>query len=165
MSVRLRPFHVDDAWTTRRIMHDAIRFGTAPHYDNAQRVAWAGPSQPPAGWNDRLADHVTLIADDVTAEADVPVGFGTMRRDGYLDLLFVRPEAMRRGIGGTLLDALEEGVADARPPRFTTRASVVLRPLLEARGWHVTGEATQIRDGVALPAFDMQWVVIPEAAA
>ena len=156
MSIRLRPFHVNDAWTARRIMHDAIRFGTAPHYDNAQRLAWAGRQQPPEGWNDRLADHVTLIADEVTEEADVPVGFGTMRRDGYLDLLFVRPDNTRRGIAAQILDALERGVAEARPTRFTTRASLLLRPFLERRGWRVTAEAPEVRGGVTLPAYDME---------
>ncbi|WP_158259355.1 GNAT family N-acetyltransferase [Hasllibacter halocynthiae] len=141
-------------------MYDSIHVGAARHYDRAQRAAWIDSPQPPESWLDRLADHVTLLAEEVTAEADLPVAFGTMRRDGYLDLLFVRPEVIGRGVAGPLLDALEEGVADACPPRFHARASLMARPFLERRGWSVTAEAPQTRTGVTLPAFDMEWIVL-----
>lgn len=155
MSVRLRQFHVNDAYTVRRLMHDSIRTG-ALRYTPEQRAAWSPSAVPPPGWRDRLADHITLIAEEVTAEMDLPVGFGTMRNDGYLDLLFVAPTRMGTGVAGAIHDGLLEAVAPMRPARLTTRASLYAKPFLARRGWRLLGAADQVRGGVALPAFDME---------
>ena len=153
--IRLRPFHVSDAWTMRRLMHDAIRTGARGKYTAAQVAAWSPSPRPDPGWDDRLADHITLIAEEVTDEVDVPLGFGTMRRDGYLDLLHVRPDRMGKGVAGMIHDGLLDAVAEFRPARLTTRASLYARPFLAARRWRLLGDATQERGGVMIPAFDM----------
>lgn len=155
MTLRLRRFHVDDAYLTRRLMHDAIRIG-ATRYTAAQRAAWSPSATPEPGWRDRLADHVTLIAEERLPELDRPVGFGTMRNDGHLDLLFVAPDRMGAGVAGVLHDALLEAVAPMRPERLTTRASLYARPFLASRGWRLLGGADQELGGQVLPAFDME---------
>ena len=155
MTLRIRRFHVDDAWMARRLMHDSIRTG-AIRYTKAQRAAWSPSATPEEGWRERLADHVTLVAEDVTAEVDRPVGFGTMRNDGHLDLLFVAPDRMGTGVAGALHDALLEAAAPLRPARLTARASLYARPFLAARGWRLVGSADQVRGGEVLAAFDME---------
>ena len=154
--IRIRPFHVSESWTMRRIMHDAVRTGAAGRYSAEQRAAWSPSATPPEGWNDRLADHITLVAEEVTPEADVPVGFGTIRRDGHLDLFFVAPAQMGKGAAGQLYDALIAAVAIHRPERLTARASLYARPFLERRGWIVTEALDIEREGIALPCFEME---------
>ena len=153
--IRLRPFHVSDAWTTRRIFHDAVRVGAAARYTPEQRAVWSPSAVPPEGWADRLADQITLIAEEVTSEADIPVGFGTMRRDGHLDLLYVTPTSMGTGVSGRIHDALLDAVAEYRPERLTATASLYAKPFLARRGWRLLGGADSLREGVVLPAYDM----------
>ena len=155
MTIRLRRFHVDDAYLTRRLMHDSIRTG-ATRYTRAQREAWSPTATPGPDWRDRLADHITLVAEDTLPEIDHPVGFGTMRNDGRLDLLFVAPDRMGTGVAGAIHDALLAAVAPMRPARLTVRASLYARPFLAARGWRLLGNADVTLDGVTLPAFDME---------
>ena len=155
MTLRLRRYHVDDAYTCRRLMHDAIRIG-ATRYTEAQRAAWSPSATPDDGWRGRLADHATLIADDVSDEVGRPVGFGTMRDDGHLDLLFVAPGRMGTGVASAIHDALLETVAPLRPVRLTARASLHARPFLAARGWRLLGNADQDRGGERLPTFEME---------
>ena len=154
--IRIRPFHVSESWTMRRIMHDAVRTGAAGRYSAAQRAAWSPSARPPAGWDDRLADHITLVAEEVTPEADLPVGFGTIRRDGFLDLFFVTPAQMGKGAAGQLYEALIAAVATHHPERLTARASLYARPFLQRRGWTVTRAFDVEHDGVTLPCFDME---------
>ena len=154
--IRIRPFHVSESWTMRRIMHDAVRTGAAGRYSSEQRAAWSPSATPPDGWNDRLADHITLVAEEVTQGADVPVGFGTIRRDGHLDLFFVAPAQMGTGAAGALYEALIAAVLVHRPERLTARASLYARPFLERRGWTVTAALDVARDGVTLPCFEME---------
>jgi putative acetyltransferase len=155
VSPRLRHFQTGDAATCRRLMHDAIRIG-AKLYTRAQRAAWSPSPESGAGWHDRLADHLTLIAEDVSREGGRPVGFGTMRRDGHLDLLFVAPDRMGTGVAGVLHDGLLKAVTPFRPARLTARASLHARPVLAARGWRPVRSADQDRGGERLPAVDME---------
>ena len=154
--IELRPFKLDQAASARRLMHDAIRIGAAELYDADQRRAWSPSPTPDAEWRDRLADHITIMAFEVLPEIDVLAGFGTIRRDGYLDLLFVSPDQRRSGLAGRLHDALIEALPNPVPGRLTTRASLYARPFLERRGWIVTGDKTQSRDGVSLEAYAME---------
>ncbi|MFQ6548303.1 GNAT family N-acetyltransferase [Aestuariibius sp. 2305UL40-4] len=154
--IELRPFKLDQAASARRLMHDAIRIGAAELYDADQRSAWSPSPAPGPEWRDRLADHITIMAFEVLPEIDVLAGFGTIRRDGYLDLLFVAPNQRRSGLAGRLHDALLDGLTDPLPERLTTRASLYARPFLERRGWVVTAEDPQTRGEATLPAYAME---------
>ena len=155
MTLRLRRFRPEDARTCRRLMHWSIRAG-AMLYTEAQRAAWSPSAAPDAGWCDRPAGQVTLIAEEAADDPGRPVGFGAMRDDGYLDLLFVAPDRMGTGVASAIHDALLEAVAPLRPARLTARASLHARPFLAARGWRLLGPADQDRRGERLTAFEME---------
>ena len=155
MTLRLRRFHPHDARTCRRLMHGSIRAG-ATLYTEAQRAAWSPSATPDAGWCDRLAGQITRIAEETADDAGRAVGFGAMRDDGHLDLLFVAVDRMGTGVAGAILSALSKAVAPLRPARLTARASLHARPFLAARGWRLLGSVDQDRGGERLPAFDME---------
>ena len=69
-------------------MFDAVRSGDSP-YDELQRQAWL--AAPPAGpeWEERLSSQHIIVAE---ANGRV-VGFMSLAAEGYIDLVFIRPEA------------------------------------------------------------------------
>ena len=50
----LRPLMAEDADTVAAIFYDGVLHGTAPHYSEEERQAWAGPRPDPERWRDRM---------------------------------------------------------------------------------------------------------------
>ena len=104
-----------------------------------------------AAWDRSLARHFTVVALSGTG---VPVGFGDMARDGYLDRLYVHRDAQRQGVAASAIcTALEAFVA---APVFTVRASLTARPFFLARGYRVVEKLQVERRGVLLASLLME---------
>ncbi|WP_298434123.1 GNAT family N-acetyltransferase [uncultured Jannaschia sp.] len=128
-----------------------VHEGAAPRYDDAERVAWLPARPDVAAFAQRLADQTVRVAERDGA----PVGFMTLRGDGYLDLAYVAPEERGQGTADALLAVLENGARAAGHTRLTARASDLARPFLARLGWTVVAPAPQVRDGVTIRATDM----------
>lgn len=145
----IRPFQPADAAACYRVFFNAVRLGTASHYSEAQRAAWAPSPDMRDSWPAKLADHITYVA----YLSDI-VGFMTLGMDGYLDLAYIAPDHMGQGVGRALYSAI---LADPRSPRtrLTTEASHLARPFFLSLGWQVEAEQTIKRRDVALTNFRM----------
>lgn len=142
----LRPLMAEDADTVAAIFHDGVLNGTAPHYSEEERQAWAGPRPDPERWRDRIGGAVGLMA-EIDGE---PVGYMTLVMPGCIDLAFVRAAHAGQGIGGALLEALT-GIARAGgASELTADVSLAARPFFERHGFSVVREQTVVRRGVAL---------------
>ena len=102
-------------------------------------------------WPDRLHNQVVYLA----WESEVPVGFLSLRDDGYLDLAFVAPEQQGRGVFRQLYQHLEN---ENRPrhPYLWTHASLAARPAFEAVGFSVVQEESVATGGQVLRRFEMR---------
>lgn len=132
-----------------RVFHEAVHVGCAGDYTPAQLEAWAPARVDEAAWARRFEKSLTRLA--VSAQGEV-LGFGNLVGAGYLDCLFVAPEAQGRGIGSALCEALESRAKGD----IGVRASLTARPFFERRGYRVIREVRPIRAGLALPAFRMR---------
>ncbi len=147
----LRPLLCEDADTVADIFRDAVLNGTAAHYSEAERHAWAGPRPDPERWRDRVGGSVGLMA-----EVDGnPVGYMTLQAPGHIDLAFVRPAFAGHGIGAQLLDALTVIARAGGARQLTSNVSRAARPFFERHGFVVTAQGSIVRRGVALANFDM----------
>lgn len=151
-AVRLRPYCMGDAAATANLFHRAVREGARAHYSEAERQAWSpAPPEGPA-WAERLQRAETLVAESADGTL---AGFMSLTEAGVLDLAFVAPEWMGRGVAGQLHDALI-GRARARGlTRLTTEASHLARPFFARRGWQLEAEQQVERRGVRLTNFRM----------
>lgn len=103
MKITLRPATLEDRYALWQVHTQAIRVSAADHYDAAQIEAWAGRLTP-EGYQ-RYPDCY-LVAE--TEEGRV-IGFGELNlKASEVEAVFVDPEFVRRGIGGQLLQALED---------------------------------------------------------
>lgn len=142
-----------DASATRSIFQRAVRITAAAHYSAEQRAAWAPdpsdeePAAAAASWADRRATANTWVA-----EFDgVVVGFTDLdRASGYVDMLFVDPDAGRRGIGSALLERNIDEARDLGLTELTVQVSLTARAVFERHGFVVVSEQTVIRHGIAL---------------
>ena len=140
-----------EAATLFAIFVEAVRDGAADHYTLAQRQAWAPDANTPALWPDKLAELHTLVA-EVDGEI---AGFIAATPQGYIDLAFVRPRWMGRGVAQALYDCVVERAHRFGLTRMTTHASHLARPFFARQGWQVDATEMIDRNGETLTRFAM----------
>lgn len=147
----LRPLQADYAATLAQVIYESIWQGTAEHYSEAQRRAWAGDAPNPKGWRKKLERMEGIVA----LQGGTAVGFMTLDAAGLIDLAFVSPIASRQGVGRKLYDAIEQKARCLGVSILTTHASKAAHPFFQGLGWSVLAEQTVFRAGVALTNYKM----------
>lgn len=150
--LRLRAARPGDGAATFGVFYAAVHRGAAEAYSAEERAAWAPSPEPPPKWEAPLLSGTTLIAE----RRGQTVGFMTLGDDGYLDLAYVAPKQIGRGVGSALLQAIEGGARNAGLALLSTEASLVARPFFARHGWRETARQSVIRRGVALTNFRME---------
>lgn len=142
----LRPFLPADTMALRDLFAQSIDELTVDDYDEDQRIAWAAKAEDAAEFRARLTEALTLV---VQLEGEY-LGFGSLKDNKTIDMLYVHPDYAGEGVGTALVDALEK-IAGARGAEaITVDASDTAVPFFERRGY----VATQ-RNSVPL---DDQWL-------
>lgn len=140
---RVRPYRAEDRAAVALVFYRAVREGAAAWYDEAQRAAWAPAPGPDPDEPDKLADQWCWVA-----EADgAVIGFMSLEPGGYLDMAFVLPEAMGKGVAAALYQALVSRARSAGLSRLTVRASHPARRFFTKRGWQTDAFESFEADG------------------
>lgn len=147
----VRRYRDGDAPSVYEVFLQAVHEGAARHYSAAQRSAWAPLGEMPAGYPARLERMNTFVAEDTRGIAGVMAA----TPEGYLDLAFVRPNWMGRGMAQALYSPIIEDAQDRQITRMTTHASHLAKPFFLKNGWKVDGAETVLRQGVGLDRFAM----------
>lgn len=158
--VVIRPYAPVDARGCHATFQAAVHRGAARHYDAAARAAWAPPGPMPDDWPAQLGDQMTWVAEDGGRIA----GFLTLGRDGHLDLFYVAPDWMGRGLAAPLHD---QALATARAMGLTmlsTEASHLARAFLLRHGWVTEARQSVIRHSTAITNFRMSRRIEPAPA-
>ena len=130
-----------------RTVHESCR----ADYSLAQLDAWAPQDTDPHSWCSVFYDKYSLAAVD---DDGVLLGFGNIdEAEGYLDMLYVAPEAQGRGAGKILLRALE---ARSQKSFVTTFSSDTARPFFIRMGYSTVAEDMAERRGVLLRRWRME---------
>lgn len=156
----LRPYLPEDAEIAAAIFVAAIEQLTADDYSEDQQEAWASAADDLETFARRLASQLTLIA---TLDGS-PVGFASLKGADHLDLLYVHPDYVGRGVGATLADALEK-LAGARGAKaLTVDASDNAAEFFARRGYTATQRNTVTINGEWLANTSMTKTLAAAAA-
>jgi putative acetyltransferase len=150
--VELRDYTDADARATLDVFLRAVRVTAARDYTAEQVRAWAPDDIDRAAWAERRAGSRTRVA----VRDDVVVGFTDVDAAGYVDMLFVDPDAARTGVARALLDWVVRTARADGATELTTHASVTARPFFAANGFEVVAEQHPVRRGVALTNYRMR---------
>ncbi len=150
---RIRRGRPGDGAAAFAVFHQAVHVGAASFYSEEERDAWAPRDDMPHGWEDMLLSGTCLVAEDGRGRI---TGFMTLADDGHLDLAYVLPEVMGKGVANALYAGLERRARQAGLVILTTGASHLARRFLTGRGWRVIARQSVIRNGVALTNFRME---------
>jgi putative acetyltransferase len=127
----LRPFLPADAMALRDLFAQSIEELTADDYDEDQRLAWAASAEDAADFRARLGSMLTLV---VNLDGEY-LGFGSLKDNKTIEMLYVHPDFAGEGVGTAIADALER-IAHARGAEaITVDASDTAVPFFERRGY------------------------------
>ena len=142
----LRPFLPGDTMALRELFAQSIEELTQDDYDEDQRAAWASAAEDANAFAQRLAQSLTLV---VQVEGEY-LGFGSLKDNKTIDMLFVHPYYAGEGVGAALLSAFEKIAAARGAEALSVDASDTAQEFFERQGYG----ATQ-RNSVPL---DDQWL-------
>ncbi len=126
----LRPFLPADAATLAALFRESVDELAADDYDESQREAWASKADDEEAFGALLAGELTIVA---LVDGDV-AGFASLKDNNHFDMLYVRPEMARNGVGSALADAIEKLAAGRGTRTLTVDASDAARDFFAARG-------------------------------
>jgi len=139
--------HRCEADALGRLMYRSVRYG-ATAYSVHARAAWMPRRRTGRAWARRLSGQTVWVARRLTA----PVGFISLRLDGYVDLAFVAPEALGQGVFSSLMRALLDAAGDRT---LRTHASLHAQPAFTAHGFKVVRHEIKVARGQRLRRAEM----------
>lgn len=154
--ILVRAYVPADAHSTRDIFDAAVTRTAAADYTPEQIAAWTG-RRDLAEWQRRRSAADTRVA----VASGTVVGFGDVDAAGHIDMLFVHPDAGRRGVGTVLLATLTDLARAAEAAVMSAHVSITARPFFTAHGFTVVRERHPVVHGVRMTNFLMQRDVPP----
>ncbi|MGN1372559.1 MAG: GNAT family N-acetyltransferase [Candidatus Coproplasma sp.] len=144
--MRILPYKNEYCETVAKLFYETIHSVNLKDYSSEQLSAWANSADSLKSRRDDLLNQHTLIAEINGAI----VGFGSIDKSGYLDLLFTHKDFQNRGVATALCNELEKGYAEIK-----TFSSGTAKPFFTNRGYEVIKEQEVKRLGVKLKNFEM----------
>lgn len=149
MHVRRYDTAAGDPEATLAVFRRAVRESASTHYDAAQVAAWSAVDAD--RWAEDRARRTTLVAE----HARRVVGVVDVDPQGLIDVLFVDPEAGRRGVAGRLLEAITAEALLLGAHELRTHASLTARPVFERAGFSVVRRRRPHVRGQTFTNFEM----------
>ena len=149
--IKVRRAHRGERAQIHGVFYRSVRDGAGAFYTEAQRAVWAPDPVPMA--DEFAADDTRILW--VAEHGGQIIGVLALEPAGYLDLAFVLPEWMGRGVAQAMYAPLLEWAKESGLKRMTTHASHFARRFFEKQGWRVDSPETVTRDGQDLERFCM----------
>ncbi|WP_231556401.1 GNAT family N-acetyltransferase [Cryobacterium sp. MLB-32] len=148
----IRSYGQADAAETLAIFLAAVTETAAADYSPEQIHAWARPEERelPA-WHTAMQGRNSYVATVDGALA----GFSDVDDVGYIDMMFVAPRHLRRGVARHLITHVEAHARMERLTALSADVSITARPFFERCGFTVEAEQHPVRAGVRLTNYRM----------
>ena len=151
----VRPALESDFGAIGGVFHEAVRQIARRDYTDEQVRAWSPGQLDAAHWQRRTAKLEVRVA----VLESVVAGFIGFSHSGHIDLLFVRPEFVRRGIARALLLEAENSLGPLGVETAWTEAGLTARGFFQAMGYGTVREQTVCCGGVELRNYRMEKVL------
>lgn len=129
--IPLRPFLPKDVMALRELFAQSIEELSQDEYDEDQRAAWAAMATDAQAFGQRLGSETTLVV-EIDGEY---AGFGSLKDNRVIDMLYVHPYFAGRGVGTALADALEKLAKGRGSSEIFVDASDAAQIFFEERGY------------------------------
>ncbi len=134
----IRRLRLADAQACRDVFVAAVKVGAAGRYTGDELADWVNDPAMPVGYGAWLNPHITFVAD----HSDIQ-GFMMLKASHYLNMAFVRPEVVGKGIADGLHVAMLAGAGALGLTRLHGLASRLAQSVFTR---HSRRMAPEIRD-------------------
>jgi putative acetyltransferase len=148
----IRDYKHSDAALITLLFYETVHSVNSKHYSEEQLYAWAPEVPDPEVWHSRMKQRCTLVAE----ENRQIIAFAELERDGHLDMFYCRKDAIRRGVGRSLYEAVEQKAMGLGLSRIFTDASITAVPFFEHCGFSPVQRQNLTRHGIELTNFRME---------
>ena len=155
----LRPFLPSDAPVLAALFRASVARLAEDYYDDDQLAAWASAVDDEAAFAARLTRNLTIVA---LVGGEI-AGFASLEGGGVVDLLYVRPDHARQGVGAALANAIEKLAGARGAGKLTVEASDAARDFFAARGYEAQQRSMRALGDEWLGATTMTKALAPAA--
>ncbi len=149
--MEIRSFTPVDAREITDLFHNSVHAIDMGIYSKAQLEAWS-PSPPDYRyWNNRLRKTAPFLA---IVNGNI-AGFIELKKDGYIDCMYVDNSYQRQGIATALIVYVSKLAVQLGSQQLYVDASIIAKPLFERLGFEVLKENTVVRCGQELLNYSM----------
>lgn len=150
--MNLRPYHPSDVVAMAELFYSTVHEANAAHYTEQQLDAWADGTPDLKSWNEKYLSTYTVVAED----SEGLLGFGNIDKSGYLDMLYVRCNALKSGVGSAICDELEGYALAFGAKTISVFASITAKPFFLKRGYEIISENSVKRNSQELTNYYMR---------
>jgi GNAT superfamily N-acetyltransferase len=118
------------------LLYETVHKMNCKDYSQAQIEARAPPQKVLYQWKHRLKRTNPFVAE----ESGELIGFAELDENGYMDCFYCAQNWQRKGVGSTLLRAIEIEASKQGIPRLYAEASITGKGFFEKKGFAVEGE-------------------------
>jgi putative acetyltransferase len=148
----VRRYNPEDLPAMLALFGRSVREIACHDYAPEQVAAWAPELPDIDGWSKRLSNQMVFVCENQGQIA----GFASVESDGHLGLLYVHPEAQRRGVASVLRARILEWAMARKLTNVFTEASITARPFFERCGFRVVRSQTVQAHGVSMANLRME---------
>ncbi|NQW29066.1 MAG: GNAT family N-acetyltransferase [Ignavibacteria bacterium] len=128
-----------------------VRSTCVNDYTPEQIDVWALSAKNVDRWTAFVTDQHFLVAE---IEGAI-VGFGSVDKGNYVNLMYVHKDFLRRGIADTIFDALQEHALLMGFEQLTADVSITARPFFESKGLRVVKQNRKQENGIGITNYRM----------
>lgn len=151
LNVSIRIAKLDDLTEMQRIFVDTITTVCISDYNEQQISVWVSGVDNTERWEKIMIEQYVLVA----VKGDKILGYGTLNKESYIDLLYVHKDFQRQGIAKLLLDEITKEARQLGQTKLNSDVSKTARPFFVKNGFEQLSEQTNIREGVELINYKM----------
>ena len=151
LEITIRLGRIGDLAEMQKLYVDTITSICKNDYSHEQIKGWTSSIENTKRWTDILTSQYVLIAE----LNNKMVGYITLLKNNYIDLLFVNKDYQRKGIADKLYVEVEKEAIEQKGCFLSADVSKTARPFFEKKGFIIIQEQTNIRQGVEIINYKM----------
>jgi len=137
------------------LFRDTITEINRRDYNEEQIKVWAGGADKKDRWLKRISEQFFICAE---AENSI-IGFGSITKEGYLDLLYVHKDYQGKGVASSLLSEMIHFAKTNGVSEIVSDVSLTARNFFELNGFSILKEQKVVIENVELVNYQMKKII------
>lgn len=152
MKISIRRAKDDDLDAVLSLYYDTVKIINSKHYSLEQIEAWLDDETRPERFLLKINEQLFYVCVNEIGEL---LGFSSITKEGYLDLLYASTTHQRNGVGSLLLEQMLVASKIYKFAKIDADVSTTAVPFFKSKGFEVLEEQKAERNGVKLTYFKM----------